>query len=224
MDLTNNKPAIINVSLGHWYPAGAKRLKDSLNYTGFFGDVISWVNELPPNAQSHEENMYNYKLHAFIDAFNKGYTHVLWCDSAMWCIDNTMPIFDYFDENGVYATRSGYNCAQSVNDETLTFAGVSRDEAELIPEYATGCLGLNIKNPISEKILKRWFEYMEAGLFKGSRLHDNQSKDKRFLFHRQEQSCFSLILNELGISIPQTSWVKYFPNNENGVIFFNQGL
>lgn len=224
MDLINNRAAIISVGVGGWYPAGVRRLERTLNYHGFFGDIITWKDTLPPNAVSHVENQYNYKLHAFKYALDHGYTHVLWCDASLWCIGSAMSIFDYINEQGVFSFQSGYNCAQSVNDATLAFAGISRNRAETITEYCTGLIGLNFKNPLGKKVLDRWFEYMDAGLFRGSRLHDNQSSDPRFLFHRQEQSCFSLILHELGIRIPQTKYLMYYPHTSDHTIFYCQGM
>ena len=73
----------------------------------------------------------------------------------------------------------------------------------------------------------KWKEYMDAGLSKGSRLHDNQSSDKRFLFHRQDQSCLSLAIwglglkNEKGLDMVSYKGTGY---NENELIFFIGGI
>ena len=79
-------------------------------------------------------------------------------------------------------------------------------------------------------IYEGWKKYMDMGLSKGSRLHDNQSADKRFLFHRQDQSCLNLsivdagVINENGLDM-----VSYWNNgnpgyNKDELIWFIGGI
>jgi hypothetical protein len=98
--------------------------------------------------------------------------------------------------------RTGYNLAQSVSDRTLEYSGVLRDEAEHITEYASGCVGLNFELKEVRWLFDSWKRYMTDGQFNGSRSHDNQSQDPRFLFHRQDQSCLSLAMYTHRIEVP----------------------
>jgi hypothetical protein len=110
-----------------------------------------------------------------------------------------MKMFDIIEEQGYWFFSSGYNMAQSANDYALNYVGLSRDIAEGINEWASGCVGFNLNNPNGKALYNRWKELMDAGLSRGSRLHDNQSSDPRFLFHRNDQTCLSLAAWELGL-------------------------
>lgn len=222
-----NKACIINVGVGHWYPHGSRRLAKSLNFVGWAGDAIIHEGEYPPESYTHENIPYYMKIAAFEEAIAKGYTHILWLDSSFFAIENPMKMFDIINGQGYYFFSSGYNLAQSVNDIALQYVGLSRDEAEGVNEWASGCVGINFLNPDGAALYGRWKELMDAGLSKGSRLHDKQSADPRFLFHRQDQSCISLAAWELGLRNEKgLDMVAYkgTPYNEKELIFFIESL
>jgi len=197
------KHCIISVGKGGWYPEGVERLEKSLNYHGFTGDVITWKRRLPPNSPTHKENPYAFKTYAFRWAVEQGYTHIMWLDSSAWVIKNPSQIFDIINEQGHYFWGSGHNCAQTCNDKSLEYFGITRDQAEVMHDLSSGLVGLNITNERSKQFLGLWLEACDNGIFKGSRLHDGQSQDPRFCFHRQDQSCASIIANQLGMKIDQ---------------------
>jgi hypothetical protein len=222
-----NKAVIINCGVGGWYGHGSRRLAKSLNFVGWAGNTLIYDDMYPPNSHSHEEVPYYMKIAAFEAAIKEGYTHILWCDSSMWAVSNPVKLFDVIDEQGYWFFSTGYNLAQSVNDHALASVGLSRDEAEQTTEWASGLVGVNLNNPNGKNLYKSWKEYMDMGLSKGSRLHDNQSADKRFLFHRQDQSCLNLsawkhkLRNE-----KETDFVSYAGTgyNPEKIIFFIQSL
>lgn len=225
MDLINNKPIIICAGVGGWYPVGAKRLESNLRFHGW-----PWVKiwtDYPPNSIRHEDVPYYFKISAFEWALSEGYTHIMWCDSSFWPVKSPMPLFDFINDNGFYMFRSGFNLSQSVNDAALNYTGITRDEAEGIVEYASGCVGINFKNEQGKALYNKWKEYMDLGLSKGSRLHDRQSEDPRFLFHRQDQSCLSLAAHKLGLGNNlMLDSVSYYGTNysSDDLIFFIQGM
>lgn len=227
MELTNSKICIISAGIGGWYPVGVKRLRRSLNEVGFPGDIITWEDQYPPNCPEHNEVPYYFKIAAFDYAFQKGYTHVLWCDASFWAVNDPMPIFDIINEQGYYMFSSGYNLAQTVNDKAVATLALNRDDLEAVTEWATGCIGINIENPDGNLAYEYWKVYMDAGLSIGSRLHDNQSADPRFLFHRQDQSCWSLACYRLGLRNEKgLDHVAYYGTGHNPekIIFFIRGI
>lgn len=194
------KACIISCGVGGWYPKGVTRLERSLHFEGWPGGMIFWKDEYPPQpCYTHDQVPYYFKIAAFEEAFRRGYTHLMWLDSSFWCVKNPVKIFDLISDQGYFFFSSGYNLAQSVNDRTLEAVGMTRDEAENAIEWATGCVGIRIDNPDGKALYDLWKQYMDKGLSIGSRLHDNQSSDPRFLFHRQDQSCFSLAAYKLGL-------------------------
>ena len=147
MDLTGIKPVIISCGVGGWYAAGIDRMERSLIYHGYGGDMLFWRDEYPEGCPPHNENPYAFKIYAFREAFKRGYKIVVWLDCSFWAIKNPMPILDIINEHGLFAFRSGYNCAETCPDNLLYDVGITRDVAEQIPETATGIVGINIDNP-----------------------------------------------------------------------------
>lgn len=230
MDMTGIKPLIISCGVNGWYRAGLDRLEKSLVFNGFSGDTLFYKDEYPPDCPNHNDNPYAFKIYAFREAFRRGYKIVCWLDCSFWNIQNCMPIFDIINEKGVFAFRSGYNCAQTAPDNLLAAVGISRDEAEQIPETATGIVGINIDNPDGKKVFQYWEEFCDAGLFRNNRVHDeNDSKDPRFLFGRQDQINFSMALYKAGVTFDYQDYVAYYNSgnpgyNKDKCMFFIGGL
>jgi hypothetical protein len=213
------KACIINVAIGGWYPKGQQRLVRSLVHHGFNHDILTWDNF--PNDNYDKLCPYNIKPAALEQALNLGYTHILWLDSSVWAVNDPNKMFDIINGQGYYLGNSGYNCAQTCNDKTLKYFGVTRDEAEEITDCASGILGLNVSNPIAKEFAKLWIKAGKDGAYEGSREHDNQSKDPRFLFHRQDQSAASIIAHKLGMKLtPFGGPVAYYEKQLNEETIF----
>ena len=230
MDLTTTKPLIINCGIDGWYKAGSERLEKSLIFHGYGGDMLFWRNEYPPGSPSHADNPYAFKIYAFREAFRRGYKIVCWLDCSFWAIKNPMEIFDIIVDQGVFAFKSGYNCAQTCSDHLLDAAEMTRDEAEQLPEIATGIVGLNISNPDGKKVFDTWADYCDRGLFRNSRTYNpSDSTDPRFMFGRQDQSAFSIAVHKNKISFDYQDFVAYYNNGQTGYdpqkcVFFIGGL
>ena len=198
------KHCIVNASNGAgWYPLGTKRLKESLIYHGFNGDIITYDNF--PNNEYDKSNPYNIKASAISEVIKMGYSHILWLDCSVWAINNPNLIFDVINDTGYYFWKSGYNAAQCCSDNCLKYFNVSRDEAEKYQDCSTSMFGFNLENGRAKLFIERWLKSAKDGVFNGSRLHDNQSEDSRFLFHRQDQSAATIILNQLNMQLDRKS-------------------
>lgn len=221
------KACIINVGVGGWYAKGSERLERSLIYNGFAHDIMIWQEQLPRHAESHNNNPYNFKIWAFIEAIKRGNKKILWLDSSFWCIKTPYPIFDLIIEHGIFCFKTGYNCAQSCSDKALEWAGITRDEAELLPEYASGAVGFNIDNPDAKKVFELWTDGMLKGLFKNNRSHDlKDSADPRFLHARQDQSIFSLAIHMQQLKFDYQDYVAYYNSgyDKEKCLFFINGM
>lgn len=197
---SKHKYCIINASTGtHWYKRGTDRLLRSLNYHGFSGEVFTW-DSFPLDGYD-KTNPYNIKAAAFEYVLKEGFTHVLWVDCSVWAIKQAEPIFDIINDRGYYLIDNGYNCAQECNDFLLNHYKISRDEAESMKMISSGVMGINTNNPQGKSFVHEFIEAAKSSLFNGSREHGNQSKDSRFLHHRQDQSAASIIANKYGMLI-----------------------
>lgn len=222
---SNIKHCIINAALGFWYPKGQQRLIKSLNYHGFSGDVLTWCNEWP-NENYDKSCPYNIKAAAFEEAIKLGYTHICWADCSVWAIQNPDLIFDVINAEGYYFWKSGYNCAEVCSDKCLEYFAIDRDLAETYPDTCTGNFGVNVGTEIGKRFIEEWIQSAKDGIFSGSRMHDGQSQDPRFKFHRQDQACASIIANKLGMKMydPNKYSCYYEPNMNPDVIYVMRGM
>lgn len=219
------KNVIINAHTGDgWYSRGQHRLKESLMYHGYSGDYAfyeGWAND------NYDKSCpYNVKAAAIEEAIKEGHTTFLWLDCSIWALRNPDEIFNMINDEGVFMHTSGYNSAQTCSDKCLEYFGINRDQAEKMPDSSTGFFGFNINHPKGKEFIERWLKSAKDGVFSGSREHDNQSQDKRFLFHRHDQSAASVICGLMGIKMHSYGkYAMYYqPQMPKELIFTLQGL
>lgn len=220
----NKKACVINAALGGWYFKGQKRLVDTLRHHGFSHDILTWCEEWPNN--NYDKNCpYSVKAAAFEEAINKGYEVILWLDCSVWPVKPIEPLFDLINEQGYYFWSSGYNCAQVCSDDCLKYFGVDRDKAETFGDCSTSMFGVNISNPQAKEFISNWIQAAKDKVFHGSREHDNQSADPRFMFHRQDQAVASVLIGKMGLKIHEPGeWSSYYPNDLDKVTLTMRGL
>lgn len=220
---SHKKACVINVGIGSWYPKGQQRLVRSLDMHGWNWDILTWTDW--PNNNFDKACIYNAKAAAFEETIKQGYTHILWMDCSMWVIGDPNKMMDIINDEGYYIGMSGFNCANVCSDRCLQYFGVDRDTAETYPDGQTGCFGVNLENPIAKEFINTWLKAAKDKVFHGSREHDNQSSDPRFMFHRQDQACASVIANKLGMKLtPFGQLVSYYPADLDKVIFTCRGM
>lgn len=217
MELNNTKPVFICSGIGGWYRHGIDRLERSLIHHGSVADFLFFRDEYPPDSPPHNENPYAFKIYGIREAIRRGYKVMCHIDASFWAIRNPDSIFDIINEHGNFGFRSGYNCGQTCTDALLTDVGISRDVAWDVPETASGLVGLNIENPKGKAVFEYWSEFCDKGLFINSRNHDlNDSHDPRFLFGRQDQSCYAMALYKAGVEFSYTDYVAYYNSGNPG--------
>lgn len=216
---------IIDHEHKQWYLKGINRLSQSLLQTKYAGDFVAYRNTWP-NDNYNKIGPYNIKASAIEEALKKGYTKILWCDCSVWALKTPDGIFDMITKEGVLMLTSGYNAAQTCSDKCLEYFNITRDEAEKIPDTSTGCFGFDYETSIGKEFADKWIKSAKDGVFLGSKNHDSQSADPRFLFHRQDQSAASIICGQMNIKLhTYGEYVAY--NNENvneQTIFSLQGM
>lgn len=209
--MESNKYCIINAALGGWYPHGQQRLIHSLIYHGYPYDVLTFKSWPEGFANYSMSCPYNVKAACFEYALSKGYTHITWMDCSVWAIKDITPIHNHINELGYYILSSGYNAAQTCSDKCLYYFNLNRDQAELIPDSSSAVFGVNINNETGKEFIHRFIKAAKDGVFNGSREHDNQSQDPRFLFHRQDQSAVTCIAGLMKLKLePLGEHVRYY--------------
>jgi hypothetical protein len=216
---------IVNAYIGStgWYQKGAARLKSSVYKHGAI-DLVQYHNH-PINDIYDPECHYTIKAAALKSAVDEGYRSLLWADCSMICQQSTDPIFELIEKDGIYCETNGFNAAQECSDKCLNYYGISRDEAENIPMCSSGLIGFDIHLEIGISFYEMFIQAAIDGIFSGSRQHDNQSQDHRFMHHRQDQSAASIILYKLGYKPHELGkYLAYSNGVTDNTIFVCQGM
>jgi hypothetical protein len=223
-----NKATIINAAWKGRYSRGSKRLERSLIYHGWGYDINIWHdNEI--NECFDPNHPYTIKAAAWTECIRKGYTHLFWADSSVWCLQNPSKIMDIIHDEGGYFWLSGFNLAQTATDKDLEFAGWTRDFAETLPELASSMFGVNIDSDKGKIFSDVFLEAAKSGVFNSSRLHNNASTDPRFRFGRQDQVAATIAYYKAGFDNarhPEEISSYYFPHKtfNDTVLFAMQGM
>lgn len=216
---------IVNAYIGStgWYHKGAARLKNSIYKNGYV-DLLQFHNH-PINDIYNPSCHYTIKAAALKSAVNEGYKSILWADCSLICQQSVNPIFELIEKDGIYCETNGYNAAQECSDTCLNYYGITRDEAENIPMCSSGMIGFDIDSEIGISFYEMFIQAAIDGIFSGSRHHDNQSQDHRFMHHRQDQSAASIILYKLGYKPYELgNFLAYSGGVTNKTIFLCQGM
>jgi hypothetical protein len=221
----NIRGCLINAAWGGWYSQGSKRLEKSFIHHGWAYDMFFWRDE-PINEHFDPNQPYTIKAAALHEAIKMGYTRILWLDSSVWCVKDPNPIMDIINAEAGYFWSSGYNLAQTATDADLEFTGWDRDYAEQLPELSSSMFGVNIENPKGQIFVDTFFKAKEAGVFGTSRLHNNASKDKRFLFGRQDQTAATIAFYKAGFDKIYAPGVysSYYPSDLDKVTLTMRGI
>jgi hypothetical protein len=215
---------IVNVGAGNWYPKGTARLVRSLQEGGYEGAIMANI-QIPHGCTSHQENPYAFKVVAIEKALQAGYTKIFWMDSSIYCQLNPNHIFEIVNEHGYYFVKNGYSIGQETNDFCLKWFGVSRDKAMEMPQIASGFFGLDMEREICKEIFNKWRDACNAGCFKGSRTHSKEdSKDPRFLWHRQDQSALSLAIAPYNLKLDDFGPIVTYNRNQLDSLYICNGM
>lgn len=204
-----NEKAVLNFATkGGWFLRGQKRLKASLVYHGVDAEFIAW-NDYPDGCPTHKQAPWGFKPWMFRHAQEKGHRYVIWCDAAVWAIKDIKPIFDHIGEHGHFLfTCHDFDCDQTGNDACLRHFGITREEASAIGSIYACIMGLDLHNPRSVEFLSRWIAAMQAGVFTGQGAGGaTDGSGPRYLFHRHDQVCASIIAHQLQMSITDTGYL-----------------
>lgn len=213
----------------HGYYSGyADRLERSLDEFGKGISRIIWRNEWPTGSPPHGPMPYAFKYYAVMDAFAKGYTTVMWLDAGTQAIAPIQPLWDRIASHGYVLLRGGDPLGKWISDYALERYGYTRDRVSNL-NLAGGCLvGLERDHPKAQEFILAWSEVVKdrkllmganrkhreiGGVMRSLMLSDMDesviSTDPTVEGHRSDESCFSLIMDRMGMEpINYTEWQK----------------
>ncbi len=193
------KTIILNFAKGAWYPAGQRRLVESLAKVGYTGDLATFTDESQLGVPPHREQPYAFKVAAVKGAMERGYDLALWADSAVWAHQPLDRLWAALEETSHLFFEGGWNCGQWCNDACLAHFGITREQAKAMPMFMACCMGFNFHHDVTKEFVRRW----EAALptFPGAWNNDarTESQDPYCMGHRHDQSAGSIIAAQLGM-------------------------
>lgn len=194
-----NKRCVVNVAVDQnsnaQYVKWQKRLLASLDQKGGRPAVLFWTNEYPPGSPKHCEWAYAFKLYAIKEARLKGFETIIWMDAGLYAVEDLGPIFQAVEESGVYVVRDDNALSKFCSDETLSFYGMTREEAREIKLASGALLGFDFTKEIAHDIWGEWWKAFEAQLYRGT-----VSKHSGMEDHRGDESILAILLHRHGIA------------------------
>lgn len=197
------KRAIINVSIRAPYTRYQKRLIETCKATNPNVDLITWTDQLPPDARTHHESMYGFKMWAFNHAFEQGYESVLWLDSPSIVHGDLSPIFDIIERDGDFVITTHCKLYQYTNDKTIEHFKLTRKEVkEKQWELNYGFIfGLRHDSPVYNEMMYCENIDLFSSAYEDEQDHIHNSNklfNGEYVEHRHEESIISMIIQRNG--------------------------
>lgn len=202
-----------------YYKKYADRLEASLEKFHPLTDRMIWRDSWPPGSPSHSQLHYGFKFYALKWAFDKGYRRAIWLDAGTELLAPMDPVEDKLKRDG-YALLTGPDVlGEWISDGALAYLGATRERAMQL-KLAGGCLiGLDWANEVAQRFLKRYAtlaketrhfmcyhteQSVKDGVMRSVLVTDGDniplSSDPRVKGHRSDEACFSIIMDQLGMT------------------------
>jgi len=147
----------------------SQQILRSLEATGFQGHFYLFTGGFPTPTGTEMKYAgvpYAFKVFMMLEAEKKGFTKVLWIDSACYALNNPEPLFAALDKEAVIAktVQSGNHWQAMVLPQTLRLlnylTGTNLEEATYLE---TIVFGLNLANPLVKSVIKDYYEMVRLG-------------------------------------------------------------
>ena len=154
----------------HVYPHFVRSLEKGLEQQGFNGHLLYYIGGFPnPTGEEiqHIGVPYSFKIFAMLEAEKLGFDNVLWLDSAMLPLKNPQPLFDRIESSGSFfihgwwiGHRHHIYILPKTRQLLLKLYGV---DVATAPHLCTQIFGLNMKSPITKKIIQEFYKMAKMG-------------------------------------------------------------
>lgn len=173
-----------------------------------------------------DDNPYQFKPFAILEALEAGYKKILWCDSTIRMVKNPRPLFEIASKQGIVAfNNEGFPLKNWLSDHAQHSIGISNKELEGMPQIMACCILFDFNVPITNVIFDKWIGGSLDGSFQ--KTHSNRPG---YRASRHDQSYLSGLLNKHGIPFLPYGTLVYPPHDKepfeygNNFYFINTGL
>lgn len=187
-------------------------------------ELLYYYNELPDGCPTHKETPYGFKPAIFKEAFDQGFTQVIWVDSTIVINRNLDRIFAETSKRGVVAFHNlGHDVNDWISDVAAQKLGLDLDKP--IAQIMACVVGFDISTDIGRYIFDEWYEMSQDG----ESFHDYPSSRPTHKAHRHDQACLSGLLHNASVSLVPYGALCYEPHDQTKefgetIYFINKGI
>ena len=217
-----NKRCIISFATGRYNSVLDRQIQTVLQHTEDI-DHICYRDSYPQGCPTHQEVPYAFKAFVLKEAMDKGYTSILWMDSAIYIQHDIEPLFEIIEREGYLIFRNGWTQANWSTDAQLEAFNLTRDEAESMPHPMACVIGFQINDETIEWI----HDYINSyPLFVGAwNNNDNVcSADTRVLGSRHDQTVLGFIANQYGLKMTNPNGLLSYDVTDPIALTLSQGV
>jgi hypothetical protein len=200
------KSCVVTFASGSWYPAGAARLRASLERNGFDGDFRLFTEPAQLKCPPHSDVPYAFKPAAIAEVWDHC-DLVLWCDASIALLKPWHRVLDFFAGHDWMLMLNGETAGHWCADSALGPLGISREQSYTIPNLMACVMGFKTASKKCRSFLDQYVAASKSGAFQGpwTNADGQASADGRVRGHRHDQTAGAVIGHSLGM----TPFVEY---------------
>jgi len=196
--MNEKEPIIVSLGVGARYPKLMGRLREScLRFE--IGHVL-W-REYPPGARTHRDSPYGFKVYVIRHALEKGFTTIVWADSAAYLVQDPNSFFQLVKEKGIVILGDDVTpdppLRKWVNDKSLRLFELKRNDVKECCLVCGTIFGFDFTHRIARDFFNELLIYEKDGWFK----EDCQKPKNEFLQHRHDEAIMSLMVMKYDIKL-----------------------
>lgn len=212
----NMKKAIVSCAVGDYYTPFLKKQAEEIKRFCPNDDHIYWSGHFPPHSRTHHQSVYGFKVHAIIEAMNRGYEQVMWIDSAFYPITTLDPLWDIITDRGVFVLKDSLLLAHHTFPRVMSYFGETYES--LIEKQWTisggSPYGFNFTKPIARKIFEEFYQAERDNTF-GTAEEISISSSGNYRGHRMDETVMGFIHAKnnfplLTVEDHKNGWTNYF--------------
>lgn len=173
----------------------------------------------------HDSVPWGFKPHLILEAAEKGYEQIIWCDSKIRMLQYPEPLLELAKKRGVVVFDNlGHPLKYWISDLAQQRLFISDKDLEDMKQIMGCMIIFDLSNSVGVKVLNRWLEASRDGVS----FQNYGSRREGFKGSRNDQACLSGILNIMGVPIEPYGGLCYPPfdtTKEFGEPYFvNSGI
>lgn len=165
-----------------------KRQIESIRTVYRDAELLYWVNEYPGESKPHLESLYGFKVHAVMQALERGYEKIIWMDSACILLTEVDPWWKICEDKGVLAVRDDNALSGTISTKAMEYYG----NPDITGMHLVGgsLYVFDFAMPMCQKIFDHWKQAEADGIF-GSQ---KEAASEQINGHRHDESCMAMAL------------------------------